>query len=404
MRLPCLALPALVLAAVPVAAQNLLANHDFATDLAGWDLPTPASWVGDDGDPSGSGSGCAEVASERTNGGGWTIAQSVPVTEGASYSIAGWAFVPAADDNVAEGAEYTIDWHSDTAYLSSSFFGLEPIRGEWIYVSDRAVAPPRATYARVGFGVRVPVLDGGEGRARWDDVYFGALLAAVQTAEYFVPGSAYTPGLNGTFWTTDLTVYNPLDAALTVEAAFLSGPGDNSGASFATLGAIDPGHTAEFLNVVATLGKSGNGALRLRCSAAADRAQGVIVAHTWTPAAAGGGYGLGAAAQVVPSSERSVVGGLRQDGAYRTNVGVVNPTSAAADVELIVVDATGDRVADVTWTLGPYGARQASLASLGVTTLAGGSLVVQGANVLAYASPVDNATGDSTYLPARPVY
>ncbi|HEX7676717.1 MAG TPA: hypothetical protein VF713_01235, partial [Thermoanaerobaculia bacterium] len=95
--------------------------------------------------------------------------------------------------------------------------------------------------------------------------------------------------------------------------------------------------------------------------------------------------------------------GLSNSG-YRTNAGFFNGGSTAAELQLDLRDATGARIAQKAFHLdgktmtqindlfGYLGAGSAGSGSLWVTTT-GGSLV-------AYASVIDNTSGDSVYVPA----
>ncbi len=95
--------------------------------------------------------------------------------------------------------------------------------------------------------------------------------------------------------------------------------------------------------------------------------------------------------------------GLSNSG-YRTNIGFFNAGTSAADLQLDLRDATGARIAQKTFHLegktmtqindlfGYLSAASASAGSLWVTTTAG--------SVIAYASVIDNASGDPIYVPA----
>ncbi len=391
---------AALIAASSVSGQNLLTNYSFTSDVSGWTPTGFVAWVGGAGNPSGSGPGCAELAPPLTNGALWGIYQTIPVVAGATYRISGWAFVPTGADNPAVGAEVAVSWLAGGTYVSTSFFATMTTRGQWIRISGDAVAPAGATAAQPQFGVRVPNGGTDVSRVRWDDVSF---VVNSQQAELYVPAAGNNAGRKETYWTTDLAIHNPMSVPLTVEGAYLNTAGDNSAAPFVALATVNPGATASLTNVVATIGYATSGTVRLRCSATAGPVQAVITAHTTTPGSAGGSYGQGAVAETPPSGSRFAVSGLVQGAAFRTNVGVVNTTAAQATVRIRVLAADGSTVADVSWVMGPYGWRQVALTDLGVSSLDGGTLLVDGAGVIGYATPVDQTTGDSVYLRAQPL-
>ncbi len=383
-----------------VCGQNLLTNYSFTSDVSGWTPTMFVAWVAGAGYPGGSGPGCAELSPPLANGALWGIYQTVPVTAGATYRVSGWAFVPTGADNIAEGAEVAVQWNSNTGALSTSFFATVKTRGDWVQVSGEAVAPAGATAALPIFGVRVPNGGIGTPRVRWDDVSF---VVDAQEAELYVPAAGNNAGKKGTYWTTDLSVHNPMAIPLSVSGAYLNSAGDNSAAPFVTLATVSPGATVSLANVVATIGYAASGTVRLRCSATSGPVQAIVTAHTTTPGSSGGSFGQGAVAQPAPSGSRFAVSGLVQGAAFRTNVGVVNTTAAQATVRVRVLAGDGSTVAAATWTIGPYGWRQVALTDLGVSTLDRGTLAVDGAGILAYATPVDQTTGDSMYLPAQPL-
>jgi hypothetical protein len=97
------------------------------------------------------------------------------------------------------------------------------------------------------------------------------------------------------------------------------------------------------------------------------------------------------------------VGGLTQDAAFRTNVGVFNSRGTAVQARVRIFSAQGTVVYDQTWSLGPYGQAHVGLPDLGITSIEGGTMRVDGLGVIAYATPVDNGSGDAAYLEAQPI-
>jgi hypothetical protein len=393
----------LAMVAAPVAGQNLLSNPSFDSGMAGWTLAN-TTWVSNDGNPNGSGPGCVEVTAPMINGGLYATWQAVSVTAGSGFSISGWAFVPDTADNIAAGAEFAINWLSGTASLGYSWFATSHVRGQWGKIIGQASAPAGATSAQVMFGVRGPNSGSGTPRARWDDVYFGPPQTEPSTADYFVLAAGYGPGKNGTFWTTDVSIYNPTSATLQVQATFFQGMGDNSGAQPASLGSLAAGATMNVANIVQAAGGSGTGAVRLHFAAPAGSptAAAVVTARTWTPWS-GVTVGQGATASPGTSGSARAVSGLVQDTAFRTNVGVFNATGAVVQARVRIFNAQGVAVYDQTWSLGPFGQSQVGLPNIGINAIDAGTMRVDGAGVIAYATPVDNGCGDAAYLEARPI-
>lgn len=232
------------------------------------------------------------------------------------------------------------------------------------------------------------------------------LLSSSTTEERFVVAAAQSAGVNGTFFTTDLSALNP-SAARTAHVVFSwlpTGGGDNSAATPVPQDIL---HGAQLFvsEAVATLfQRTGGGAIRIVSDVPL-----IVSTRTATPAGAlapGGSFGLG-----VPgvTRERSILAGripgISVDAATRTNVGFLNPGPAPITIALALFDSTGASLANGSVTLGPYGHFQANtIASyLRVTALfRNASLRVSSSSpFFAYATPIDQATGDSSFVAAE---
>jgi len=393
----------LVAVALPAFSQNLLTNATFDTGLNGWTTAN-TTWISDTGNPSGSGPGCVEVTAPVINGGVYATKQTVAVEEGITYEISGWAYVPDAVDNTAVGSEFVVNWFSGAEWVASRNFPTDITRGQWTRITGQATAPAGITSADVYFGVRGPVSGSGTPRARWDDVSFGPPQSGQLMADVFVLAAGYGQGKKGTFWTTDVSVFNPTAASLSIQATFFQGTGDNSGATPVSLGSIAAGATLSIPNIVHAAGGSGTGAVRLRfiAPAGATSAAAIVTARTWTPWL-DASIGQGAAAISSASAIARAVGGLVENSAFRTNVGVFNAMGSTRQARVRIFNAVGTVLYDQIWTLGPYGQSQVSLPNLGINALEGGALRVDGAGVLAYVTPADNVSGDAAFLEAGPI-
>jgi hypothetical protein len=389
--------------ALPASAQNLLTNTAFTTGMTGWSSGN-TTWVASDGNPTGSGPGSIEVVAPLFNSGGYFSYQKVAVTVGKEYTISGWTLVPDATDNQLQGAELCIAWLKNEVVLNYSWFPTIGTRGRWISSSQKATAPAGATHAQAMFGVRAPASGVGSPRARWDDVYFGAAPATSSSVDYFIPAAGYSQGALGTFWTTDVSIYNPLTVTMRPTATFFKGVGSNASAAAVALPDIAPGATLAVNNVVQRAGGTGTGAVRIRVNAtnATGPVLAVITARTWT-SGSGGTYGQGTVASRALSSASRAASGIVQSTKFRTNVGVFNPTSGTVQARVRILSANGAILYDQTWTLGAFGHRQESLSQLGITTLVSGTLLVEGTGLIAYITPVDNSTGDAAYFEAQPL-
>ena len=235
-------------------------------------------------------------------------------------------------------------------------------------------------------------------------------LVATSPAETFtwlLPSSARAQGA-GAFWTTDLEVRNAGAAAATATVKFLGHSGDGRGGAERSV-TLGPGEAQRWSDVLGTLfGLAADwGPILVRSQSSTLVVQG----QTSTPGA-GGTYGQSvpafAPADLVGATPRSILG-ARQDGSFRTNLMLANATEGAIDVDVAVVGADGAALASSRVEVGPLSFAQRNVASdLGVSGVPGATLVVstptEGGRFAAYASAIDQATGDPrTLLPAAAV-
>lgn len=229
--------------------------------------------------------------------------------------------------------------------------------------------------------------------------------------ETFIPVFGSADGVGGSQWRTDLRVFNTSHSQTATVAVewFPRGSSEMTAAELTTL-TIEPRGSAFFSDSMAALlpGQTGIGAVRLTSN---------------TPIAASARvYNMGAVAdgtfgQAVPglsrcaAMSRGVLPGLtNNDGTNsgfnaRTNIGFFNPTGETVTVQLRMNNSTGTELATRTITLAPWAQMQMPLLanSGGVfdvsDNLRSGTLSFHAnGDVYAYASVVDNVTGDATTL------
>ncbi len=226
----------------------------------------------------------------------------------------------------------------------------------------------------------------------------------------FVPASASAHGFNGTFWTTTGWFASNVSVPVTIKAAFLGQGQDNTAAlgSLTDLGTVPAGGYLEVEDMVAKLGGAGkSGGMYIEATAQGTGLPAVLVGattYTFTPNDQGpGGYGQGVPAVGAGSKADVLIPGVYQGADYRTNVGVVNTSGVQVDVTVAISGAGGSQLASQVWSLKPYEQKQVSVTSMGVNSASGGfvSVTQTGTNgtFLAYATVVDQKTGDAVYTP-----
>ena len=224
----------------------------------------------------------------------------------------------------------------------------------------------------------------------------------------FLPSSARTPGTNGAYYTTDLTVANTgaSDAAVTLQ--FLGHDQNGESASQENVTVV-AGRSVTYDDVLNSLfGRLNDYGAILIASASANV---VALGQTSTPGF-GGTFGQSVPAArpsdlVAFASGRSIVG-VREDAAFRSNLILNNTTAASLEVDVALVASGGTTLGAKHYQLPPLGMTQVShvVRDIGVSgDVVGARLVLStptsGGAFAAYVAAIDNATNDPrTLLPS----
>lgn len=248
------------------------------------------------------------------------------------------------------------------------------------------------------------------------------LTAATQASaqlslQWMVPAAANTPGLNGTFWRTDLSLHNPHTFDLPVEIDLLPSDSDNSVADalFITLG---PWETVNLWDLLGPdyFAAGGTGAVLvvadwdLACDPVED-CEFLATSRTYTVDPV---TGIGEFGQTIPGSSTwqgvdwttlGYAAGILNDGVFfRSNIGIASWTDDWISVAVDVQDADGAIVDSLSYEVPPFGHLQRRLAA----PIEGGSVVFwledgpEDPLFFGYVSVVDETTGDASYQLAQP--
>ena len=219
-----------------------------------------------------------------------------------------------------------------------------------------------------------------------------------------MPVKPRSPGVGGTLWRTDVTAVNsgvsPANLALVYA---------NADGSTLRTETIPSGGTVEWRDILASLfgvpmDATSQGALQV----ASDRSV-TLLARTYDETTAGT---LGAAypalgpANGITSGQTGILPGLKSSVAFRTNLGLVNLGGADCQARVTLYAASGE-VLGTSLVLSVPGGQWIpvndvfSRAGAGAQDLAYATVEVltPGARGWAYASVVDNGTGDPTMIP-----
>jgi len=223
--------------------------------------------------------------------------------------------------------------------------------------------------------------------------------------EGYVPAVAHGGGNFGSFWTTDVWIYQQ---GATVIHLWLNPPGQDNTDGDSVVVTLD--ESVVFLpDVVASVfGTEGSGSLHYLADGPVT-----VTSRTWTPGQEGGSYGLSLPGRPITSASIPGTGQagtqrvvVNKDADFRANYGVVNVTSVPVSVLVEIFTADGDPApGDTSFTvdLEPFGMTQINnilkrvtggdqdglIIRAGVTSVAGA--------ILSYLTDINNTTNDSSY-------
>jgi hypothetical protein len=223
-----------------------------------------------------------------------------------------------------------------------------------------------------------------------------------------LPSAAHAPGRFGSFWTTDLWIYQ--QGASNIHLWFNPTGQDSTDVESVVVTVTGP--VTVFRDVVSTLfGTDGVGSIHYLADGPVT-----VTSRTWTTALEGGSYGQTIVG--VPVSQSSVdgtgqAGALRmvvdQSAQFRANLGLVNISGVATTVSIEIFTADGQAApgdSSFTVDLPAFGMTQLNdvLGRLGPGDRRGlivrTSVVSEQGAILAYLSEVDNRTNDASYQEA----
>jgi hypothetical protein len=235
-----------------------------------------------------------------------------------------------------------------------------------------------------------------------DPVYIQAGALPHNVSSLVLPAVGRAPGANGTYWRSDVTLYNSRGGNADVYLRYLAAGSDNRNAAVRryTLGG---GQTLVIRDVLSDFNlSSGTGALQVFWLDGGDGP--AVTSRTYTTVPGGGTYGQ-SIDPVIAQGYDSVVPGLRSDASFRSNVGLVNSGDSPVGAGIALLSASGQQIGTAFVTLPPKSQMQTSLAGLfpNVNVAFLGSFTIQAhtndaPTLSAYGSIVDNGSGDPVFF------
>ena len=244
-------------------------------------------------------------------------------------------------------------------------------------------------------------------------VLIATLFAPTAAAEaaphvYYVPAVASSGGLNGSFWVSEVRVFNPGTATANVKAYFLSN-GDNSGAAPVAF-TVAPRSAVAFEDVLSSLFamSGGAGAMRLESDQPIAATSNL---YTQATLCADGSGTMGQFVPAVPRSKASTklrLDHFRSTTQYRGNTGFVNTSDSAANLYITLYDLSLNELAgEGILRIPPHGWAQLNGLTEQMFLFSDIDMamieVTSDVPVIAYASVVDNRTNDAFTVIGQPV-
>jgi hypothetical protein len=239
-------------------------------------------------------------------------------------------------------------------------------------------------------------------------ILFTALLICLTSnlsaSQWMVAAASHAPGASNTSWRTDLRIVNPTSAAANATIYLLPANSDNSARSHSAAITVPAFGQLSLPDVLdAKFAFSGNAAVLVESSSTL-----VVTSRTYNLATNGATYGQFIAgvpvADALQARETGHLVYLSKSDAYRTNVGFAGTTGAAGSVAVTLYDASGTKLGNATYDVPAYGQLQVNdiFASTGSAAVAvARAEVVPTVPMIAYASVIDNRTGDPIALIAQ---
>ncbi len=403
-----LCLAALAFAAAG-AAQNLIANGNFDTDLGAWQGPgnpgVTSAWSGVDASSSTSSGSASLVASFATvQTSSPALSQCIHLAGGLPYRL-GFDVLYAAGAVPTDQVSVVVFW-SDlpgcAGNLSSAFLAIpKGASSGWLSQTLDVSAPSAATSALIQVDI-YKEMGGGSLTAYLDDVALAPVGASSEVLVGYLTVASSTPGVGGSFFKTSVQLLNPNFSAISGHLVFHPA-GASASAADPTIGfSLAPGQTTFWADVVAAMGRAGVGSIDVYSSDGANPP--IVLTRIFNDAGTAGTSGF-TEPLVKPSDVQGGLGvsvtgfliGPYDTAAYRYNIGI-RTLDAPVSVTAIVKDAGGATLASITRSYpANYFEQRSSLDFLGGFVLGDGQsiqITFSGGGLIVYGATVDNITND----------
>jgi hypothetical protein len=330
-------------------------------------------------------------SADGTSGYRTNVAVVFPDAGGGSATVS----VYDADGNVAGTQDFSLNTPGFQQFSVSSFAGAVPVGRAQIQVTGGRAA---------GYSVVVDNVTGDSSLFAFEDLPAGH-------QDVLVNGVARSNGRNSTFFRTDCRFFNPGTADATVSVAFHDNQNSNPSPLTRTF-TVPAGKIRDVVDVLDSLlglPVGSAGALRFRSDAPV-----AILCRTSNVDPLGVKPGTYGAQQkptqllsfLMSADAGAVVTGIRQNAAFRTNVGFAAGPDGSS-YSLTLKSTSGATVATATGSLGTFGWTQPNVQDLfpsaAIPEDATLLVKVTSGSVDVFDSSIDNASGDPVVTPIMPL-
>jgi hypothetical protein len=389
------------------AAQNLIGNGRFDTDLNGWvqtgDVNGTAAWSSLDAGGSAVSGSAALTSTHATNGALVTqLTQCVPVAAGVEYVLSARVQF-AAGETTTGWAETVVYWDSGpgcTNYITGSALLTDKASpGTWIADAENFTAPAGAVSALVQLGID-KIEAGGMLSAWFDDVSLAPASAPAETLVGYITVVGSVHGGFGSNFKTAVQLLNPgfspISGRLVFHPAGVSGSASDPSIGYS----LAPAQTFSWDDIIGSMGQSGLGSMDVFVSGDTPP---VVVTRIFNDAGDQGTSGF--TEPLIPPAPLggpgvSVTGflvGPADVDRFRFNVGLRTlggPVSVSVDVR----DQSGASIHTVTHSYPANYFVQSTVADFlgGFVLPSGASLRItfSGGGLIVYGATADNVTND----------
>jgi PKD repeat protein len=394
-------------ASVPVAASFGFtpSNPTTAQDVAFTDQSTggATSWQWSFGD--GTGSSAQNPTKRFTVAGAYTV--NLQVSNGSTQSSASRTVIVSNATPATPPVVASFGWTpsnpstGQTVSFNDASTG-SPASWLWSFGDGTSSSAQNPTHVYNVAGAYTVSLTASSATSSGSTSHMIIVAQGAQTTRSLVSAAAQTNGIGGTFWRTELTLFNAADS-VAITMTFLP----DSGPILTRTIALGPKQSVTYANALFDLfGLSqGAGAIAVESSSSSSTPDVRVTSRTFTNSDAGT-YGQGVPDVTNDAFERTTyLPALISNASFRTNIGMVNRGGAAQTATLQLYDANGELVASTSINVAPDSFQLGSLASyfpiVNSITLNSASIVVTTSatgSVSAYASVIDNRTQDPIYI------